>query len=1360
MTGNQHTVRALNLDFNFSDEEDALLIHPRLSGICKTRLSNVIDKVLNKYDIKGNHININSITLDMTLVADNDFEYNFLLETEKKLDEMLSGIIAEGLHTSSRGISIEPQNINKVKLLQEFLVHGFISGRPINISWESLFIECLNSDPKSIIAFIIQNIKTHHFRIRLIRQFSNLLLFKLIRIAKPSDATFIIYYLERVMEMPLLNQDMAKNERREITFSITFLYLFADRGSRFNRKSFLIFNIEKLSAKYKISKIDLLNELLLSLNNNTNIILKTELINLIHEIRTEFNIADKNEYLHKDYLSKDPNIVLIRELLKANSKQQKTHLYQIISLLRKPDNRNLILKNLSNIEIYQLIILIAPNDAHFIISLFKNLNIYTKTDETANTNVRVANTKIWDVIFSLLTKKETTSINKIDFAKEAISKTSDITNITRGKQNNLLKKTIDYIDDALSTNKIFNDVKNILILFKSWLQEKQPETFGKDYLKHRIISLLLQPVSRRNFIAKLSEKEIYNLTELIEPEEAPFIINYAKSLDEEKQKGILEGKAGDEFRLLKWEFIFIALIEDRGSRFNRKSFIRSTLYMISSHYNIDPGSMFEYLYRGITNKNAVFSSEVSDIIKELYFEWKERRVIRNRKNNLDSTLQDYQSAQLLFKFISTGLLGDKHYSKRIYSIFTYLRTYRQDLLLNVLNELKSGFILDDEIKIESHLQLYRELIVFVISEFSLTLPGGREIKSLFQKISDKELENLSITTLKTILAACLNNDASLFEVVWNNLHKSSQHKKVLLPKILNYLSDEGLIEFLDYAGESESTYLVKKYQDEIFKRILKSPKLLLTLSVQFRVNSTLLQMLIDNMGLQSYLLFSKTFIMAGFGNIPSMLVKELVIQSKLHTVLDIHDIVRLLGNYMINLQLPTEKEASNSFVSSLLNLLTRSSKSKSFADKLKDKNSGYSSKLKSLIQLSVNSLKTSNSESTTKIIKEPKEEIVMKILGKRTTQFMASSITNIDRNKETEKRLYKVTDGYLFSILEKLINKNPQYCKKYLANSNSDIQKVTEWLKMSPESLKWQWLRIMSDTYVRNLIDVLIPLQSHLEDLFRENLLGKFQTKLLVDMLLDYVGGIYQNFNYQQFIKQYVNYILNNTHPNNQKIIMKSLMDYANNTNEMAKDQLIRTFTNIESSLYPKPEEEPEPLGKNFIPYEENEEEEIFESIFINNAGLVLLSPYFPRLFEMLELTDNRNFKNKQAQERAMFAIQYLINGKTNFPEHELVLNKIIIGYKTGTPVPTEILFSEKEKETMKSLLEAVITQWSGLGNTSIKALRESFLERAGKLEQREDSWLLVVENKGYDVLIDRLPWSYTPIMFHWMNKPIHVNWR
>ncbi len=165
-------------------------------------------------------------------------------------------------------------------------------------------------------------------------------------------------------------------------------------------------------------------------------------------------------------------------------------------------------------------------------------------------------------------------------------------------------------------------------------------------------------------------------------------------------------------------------------------------------------------------------------------------------------------------------------------------------------------------------------------------------------------------------------------------------------------------------------------------------------------------------------------------------------------------------------------------------------------------------------------------------------------------------------------------------------------------------------------------------------------------------------------------------------------------------------------------------------------------------------------SQFINNAGVVLLTPYLPRLFSMLDLIENNNFKDDEAQIKAIYLIQFIVFGTIDFPEHEMFLNKLLTGFETKTPLPHLVEFTEKEIDTTNSMLHAALQHWNKLKNTSIDGLREGFLQREGKWEEKEDFYQLTVAEKAYDMLLDSCPWNFRTIKFPWMEKTIQVRWR
>jgi hypothetical protein len=168
----------------------------------------------------------------------------------------------------------------------------------------------------------------------------------------------------------------------------------------------------------------------------------------------------------------------------------------------------------------------------------------------------------------------------------------------------------------------------------------------------------------------------------------------------------------------------------------------------------------------------------------------------------------------------------------------------------------------------------------------------------------------------------------------------------------------------------------------------------------------------------------------------------------------------------------------------------------------------------------------------------------------------------------------------------------------------------------------------------------------------------------------------------------------------------------------------------------------------------------ILESLYITNAGLILIAPYIARLFDTLELTSNGEFNQPEDVDTAIRVLQYLITGNETADEYQLALSKVLCGVKISKSLGLDQPLSEVQKNAVDSLLLAVIEHWKALGQTSIAGLRESFLQRDGVLLLKEKHWELNVQAKAFDMLLDQLPWSYSVTIMPWMALPLHAQWR
>ena len=74
-------------------------------------------------------------------------------------------------------------------------------------------------------------------------------------------------------------------------------------------------------------------------------------------------------------------------------------------------------------------------------------------------------------------------------------------------------------------------------------------------------------------------------------------------------------------------------------------------------------------------------------------------------------------------------------------------------------------------------------------------------------------------------------------------------------------------------------------------------------------------------------------------------------------------------------------------------------------------------------------------------------------------------------------------------------------------------------------------------------------------------------------------------------------------------------------------------------------------------------------------------------------------------------------------------------------------------------MVAGVKANWPQLKGTSVRGFRQSFIARNGTLEQQEERWLLTVEKKTHDILLESVPWSFRQIRLPWLKKYIQVVW-
>lgn len=226
----------------------------------------------------------------------------------------------------------------------------------------------------------------------------------------------------------------------------------------------------------------------------------------------------------------------------------------------------------------------------------------------------------------------------------------------------------------------------------------------------------------------------------------------------------------------------------------------------------------------------------------------------------------------------------------------------------------------------------------------------------------------------------------------------------------------------------------------------------------------------------------------------------------------------------------------------------------------------------------------------------------------------------------------------------------------------------------------------------------------------------------------------------------------------NQEVDPKAILTGQMAEVEVLEEELKQVILKIEDEEAPKPK--PQQPQKRKRVKEPPKPKPIEEPLQVYNAGMVLLWPYISRLFGMLGYVKDKEWVDINAQYKAIHILQYLVTGKTEAPENELILNKVMCGFPVVEPVPFGIEFEPKELQIAESLLLGVIKNWPRMNTLVPNSLRGSFLIREGTIKEAETKWELKVQKRPFDILLKSIPWGYNFIRLPWNDYFITVEWK
>ena len=175
----------------------------------------------------------------------------------------------------------------------------------------------------------------------------------------------------------------------------------------------------------------------------------------------------------------------------------------------------------------------------------------------------------------------------------------------------------------------------------------------------------------------------------------------------------------------------------------------------------------------------------------------------------------------------------------------------------------------------------------------------------------------------------------------------------------------------------------------------------------------------------------------------------------------------------------------------------------------------------------------------------------------------------------------------------------------------------------------------------------------------------------------------------------------------------------------------------------------------------EPEEQETAHRLFTEDAGLVLLHPFFRPLFNRLSLLDEHGkFLTLDHQVRAVHLLKCLVDGfDETQDDNDLLFCKLLCGLPYEFLIDDEFRIQEQEKREICELYGAVLQYWNPFKSSSHESMRQAFVKRKGSVEMIEKGYVVRVSGNSIDILMDELPWEISMFFLPW-TSPFMVEWQ
>lgn len=543
------TIGTLKLDLVADREPFVHDLYGRWDTFNRTSLEGIVDEILSRYDTEDELIRIESLDLDLGELEEDEFYEQFPRRLAERLDETFASYLRSKEEHPDR-IAVVPIRQSWLEVFTYYMSHGYWPWlEEERLTLPELLDKLVRTSSIELSHFLREKGKALTIRKRLVFQLDDIYQERLVHVVVPSESSFINAYARFLQDSypEIKRPEIGKNDYRNAIWIILLGYLLSQDQGYFNRKQMVTYALRELSGYYSIYFVDLLGMLTYDLDKFASTrLFMPELLSLLKDIRLE-TLSEKE-------FTKNFSLFSLEELK---------------ALLVRREKSLTFLSGYNEEQIYLIVEQVIPAESPFVIDYARALDKEKELgmlEGKAGNDFRVLK---WVFIFEVILGRSGSVYSRHQFAFSVLKELAAHYNLT-------VMELLGYFYRTLASGLLtaYPAVRELIIALYLNAIDDSPAGISVYYpedLKDR----LSNPGLCRCFIRFLREEQIYSVVEQTVPVESHFIIRYAQTLDKGKEQGRLEGRVGDEFRLLKWEFIFLVLFSAPLSAFSRKQFVRS-----------------------------------------------------------------------------------------------------------------------------------------------------------------------------------------------------------------------------------------------------------------------------------------------------------------------------------------------------------------------------------------------------------------------------------------------------------------------------------------------------------------------------------------------------------------------------------------------------------------------------------------------------------------------------------------------------------------------------------------------------------------------------------------------------------------